>query len=173
LVEILKQSWTRYAALSTTILAVGAAISAARGGTMSTRTMITTTKEANAWAYFQAKSIKQHASELHVDELEFAAATAMTDGAMKLAAERLAAAREDVARYDREKTEIQAQAESLGAAGDFYKRHGGRVSLAVMLLQIAIMLNSVGAVLAKRWMWILGMAAGVVGLAYMVGGFLL
>jgi hypothetical protein len=50
--EMFKEKWTQWAALTTTVFAVCAALSAARGGTMSTRTMVTTTKEANAWAYY-------------------------------------------------------------------------------------------------------------------------
>ena len=40
-----------------------------------------------------------------------------------------------------------------------------------MLLQIAIMLSSVGALMKKPIMWVVGLAFGAVGLTYMANGF--
>ena len=47
-------------ALTTTVLAVAAAISSLRASSYSTKVQIHTTREANQWAYFQSKSIKDH-----------------------------------------------------------------------------------------------------------------
>ena len=65
-----RERWTQWVALTTTILAVCAAISALKGGGYSTRVQLSTTQESNKWSYFQAKSIKQHAVEMHKDQLE-------------------------------------------------------------------------------------------------------
>jgi hypothetical protein len=67
--ELLKERWTQWAALTTTVFAVCAAISALKGGSFGTRAQITATKEANAWAYFQSKSVKQHTCENQKDLL--------------------------------------------------------------------------------------------------------
>ena len=42
-----------------------------------------------------------------------------------------------------------------------------------MLLQIAIMLSAVGALIKKKSAWVAGIGIGVVGLIYMVNGFFL
>ena len=160
-------------ALTTTVLAVCAAISALKGGGYSTRVQLSTTQEANLWSYFQSKSIKQHAVELHRDALELARLEARTPEAQRLAGERLERARADAARYDREKNEIKAQAEAVQRSEDGLKRHGAAFGLAVMLLQIAIMLSSIGALMKKPLMWAMGLAFGAVGLVYMANGFLL
>jgi hypothetical protein len=47
-----KDSWTQWVALTTTILAVCAAISSLKGGGYSTRVQLATTVEANTWAYY-------------------------------------------------------------------------------------------------------------------------
>ncbi len=67
-----RERWMQWVALTTTVLAVCAAISALKGGGYSTKVQLSTTQEANRWSHFQAKSIKQHAVELHRDDLELA-----------------------------------------------------------------------------------------------------
>jgi hypothetical protein len=165
--------WTQWVALTTTVLAVCAAISALKGAGYSTRVQLSTTHEANLWSYYQSKSIKQHAVELHRDELELASLEARTPEAQKLARERLAHAQAEVVRYDHEKNEVKAQAEAVQKSEEDLKRHGAAFGLAVMLLQIAIMLSSIGALMKKPIMWAMGLAFGAVGLAYMANGFLL
>ncbi|MFL5263035.1 MAG: DUF4337 domain-containing protein [Anaeromyxobacteraceae bacterium] len=168
-----KERWTQWVALTTTILAVCAAISALKGGGYSTRVQLSTTKEANAWSYFQAKSVKQHAVELHREALEVLRLDARTPAAERLASERIARAAAEIARYDGEKAQIKAEAEAVQKEEGELKRHAGAFGLAVMLLQIAIMLSSVGALTRKPAMWVVGLAFGASGLVYMANGFLL
>src|SRR6266542_4847744 len=144
-----RERWMQWVALTTTILAVCAAISALKLGGYSTRVQLSTTQENNKWSYFQAKSIKQHAVEMHKDQLEVVRLEARTPETLRLADERIARASAEIARYDKEKAEIKAEAEALQKAEDDLKRHAGAFGLAVMLLQIAIMLSSVGALLKK------------------------
>ncbi len=170
-VEKRKDGWVQWVALTTTILAVCAAISALKGGGYSTQVQLATTQEANAWAFFQAKSLKQHVSEQARDALAVLGADARSDEARKLAQTRLAAVEADVKRYGAEKAEIQARAEGLGTRQVELKRHGAAFGMAVMLLQIAIMLSSVGALIKKPSMWVLGLCCGAAGLVYMANGF--
>ena len=67
--EPVKESWLQWVALTTTILAVAAAISSLKASSYSTRVQIHTTEEANQWAYYQAKSIKEHGFRLNKDVL--------------------------------------------------------------------------------------------------------
>ena len=137
-----RDRWTQWVALTTTILAVCAAISALKGGGYSTRVQLSTTQEANLWSYFQSKSIKQHAVELHREQLEILRAEART-----------------------------AEAEAMQKNEGDLKRHGAAFGLAIMLLQIAIMLSSVGALIKRPAMWVVGLFFGCIGLGYMANGF--
>lgn len=170
---VLKERWTQWVALTTTILAVCAAISALKGGGYSTRVQLSTTQEVNKWSYFQSKSIKQHAVELHRDQLDLARLEARTPEAQRLLQERIARAEAELARYDQEKAQIKAEAEAIQKDEGELKRHAGAFGLAVMLLQIAIMLSSVAALLKKPPMWVVGLVFGAAGLAFMANGFLL
>ncbi len=166
-----KKRWMQWVALTTTVLAVCAAISALKGNGYSTRVQLSTTQEANRWSHFQAKSVKQHAIELQRDRLQLLRLEARTLEAQRLAGELLAKADAELARYDREKNEIKAEAEQIQADEGKLKRHSGAFGLAVMLLQIAIMLSSVGALIKKPVLWAVGLGFGALGLVYVANGF--
>jgi hypothetical protein len=168
-----KEQWTQWVALTTTILAVCAAISSLKGGGYSTKVQLSTTIEVNKWAYFQSKSLKQHVTEQQAVLLDVAALEARTPEGRRLAEARRDAALADVRRYDEEKAAIKAEAEGLQADEALNKRHGAAFGQAVMLLQIAITLSAVGALIKKQPMWWAGLVFGAAGLVYMADGFLL
>jgi len=57
--------------------------------------------------------------------------------------------------------------------GGFLKPPALRVEIhvAVIWLQIAILLSSIAALLKKKPLWLIGLAAGIVGLVYFGNGF--
>ena len=168
-----KEKWTQWVALTTTILAVCAAISSLKGGSYSTKVQLATTLEANKWAYYQAKSLKQNIAEQGAALLEVAVQEARTPEGKALAERRREAAAAEAKRYDAEKGAIKAEAEALQADEALNKRHGAAFGQAVMLLQIAITLSAVGALIKRPQMWWGGLVFGAAGLLYMVNGFLL
>ena len=170
---LLNDKWTQGVALCTTILAVSAAISSLKGGGYSTKIQLNTTLEVNRWSYFQAKSIKQHSLELQHDEFALRHLTEQNAEAQKFIEAKLASYDKDIARYNKEKDEIKADAERLTVEEKDAKQHGGNFGMAVMLLQIAIMLSSVSALTQLRWLWHIGLFMGAVGLFYMANGFFL
>lgn len=171
-IELLKERWTQWAAIVTTVLAVSAAISSLKGGSYSTKVQLLTTQQTNAWSYFQSKSTKQHISETQRDLLELQLSIAKGPAERKLITAVLGKFQSDIQRYNQEKNEIKATAEQLGKDTDTFKKHSGQFGLAVMLLQIAIMLNSVGVFIKKQFMCLVGIGFGALGLFYMVMGFL-
>ncbi|MFI5355113.1 MAG: DUF4337 family protein, partial [Desulfobaccales bacterium] len=64
-----KETWIQLVALTATVLAVLAAIAALRASTYSTKAQIATSQEANRWAYYQSKSLKEHSYTLNRDLL--------------------------------------------------------------------------------------------------------
>ena len=55
-----KEPWLNYLALTTVILAVCATLSTFKGGGFSTRSVLSQTQASDQWAYYQAKSIREH-----------------------------------------------------------------------------------------------------------------
>ncbi len=168
-----QEKWLKWVALTTTILAVCAAIGSLKGGGYSTQVQIMTTQENNKWSYYQAKSIKQHVSEMELDILKlelFKNDNALIKGEYQGKIKKL---EDNIARYDKEKTDIKAQAEVLSGKQAILKRHGGNFGLAVMFFQIAIMLSAIGSLLKQRSSWLIGLFIGGAGFIYFINGFLL
>ena len=127
-------------------------------------------RAANRWAFYQSKSLKQNLAELERESMAVMALEARTPEGRGQAEKALHRATAEAQRYEKEKGEIKVDAEKLAAEQAELKRHGGSFGLAVMLLQIAIMMSSVGALIQKPIMWYVGLAFGVGGLGYMANG---
>jgi hypothetical protein len=169
-----KEPWLNFLALTTVILAVCATLSTSRGGSYSTRSVLTQAQAANQWAYYQAKSLKSYLYEIQKQEVdtEIAANEAHWPIATTTLYRKLSASYDaQVTRYAAEKDTIQAQARRLEAVRDDAQRHARVFGEAIIYLQIGILLSSVSALLRKKPLWILGSAAGVVGLYHFVMGF--
>ena len=89
-------------------------------------------------------------SQLQLDQLDIAAQREKDPKIKSLIEGKIKSTKDDVARYDKEKGEIKEQSEALGKSTEGLKKHAGYFGLAVMLLQISIMLNSIGVLGLKR-----------------------
>jgi len=170
-VAVLKERWTQLVALTTTVLAVCAAISSLKGGGYSTKVQLATTRENDKWAQYQSKSIKQNLFAVEQSLLQVQALEARAPEAKAAIAARLSRLQAEIDRYDKEKALLKTEAEAIQHDEASWQRIGGSFGLAVMLLQIAIMLSSVGALMKKPAMWVVGLVFGSVGLTYMANGF--
>jgi hypothetical protein len=164
------ENWLKWLALSTTLFAVAAAICTIKSGGFSNRVTLLTTQEANQWAYFQSKSIKQHIDGTQLDNFKLMAASPLPAGERKLLVEKTKQYQEEYDRYEKEKADIMADAKKLGDERDGLKMHSGRLGLAVMFMQIAIMLSSIASLLKQKPLWQAGLALGVTGVANLVWG---
>jgi hypothetical protein len=172
--EATKEKWLQWVALTTTILAVCAAISSLKASSYSTRVQIQTTKEANNWAYYQSKSIKEHSFNLNRDILSaIRLSEANNPRLQKYLSARIKEYSDAIGRYDKEKEQIKGEADKINQEQEILKLHNANFALAVMILQIAIMLSAIGALIKKKIMWYTGMVFGVLGCLYMINGFLL
>ena len=171
-----KDKWLNYLALTTVILAVCATLSTFKGGGYSTKSVLAQTQAANQWAYYQAKSIKGYLYEIQKEALELEYKKDKVKGARVLANEyerKIEIYSQKLKKYDGEKAEIKKIAENWEMARDDAKVHSDIFGKAVIFLQIAILLSSIAALLKKKYIWILGMGIGVVGVVYFANGFLL
>ena len=166
-----QEPWIKWVALTTTILAVCAAIGSLKGGGYSTKVGLLTTQESNKWSYYQSKSIKQSLLETKRDLLELELLKSPAPVVKADLDKKLKAAEENIARYDKEKAEIKAQAEAFNSQQGALKEHGGNFGMAVMFFQIAIMLAAIGSLLKKKSSWIVGLVLGAIGLVYFANGF--
>lgn len=170
-----KEPWLNYLALTTVILAVCATLSTFKGGSYSTRSVLSQSQAANQWAFYQAKSLKGYLYEIQKEELEAeiqahqAEWPEHTTNVFRSLANEYGAR---VGRYEGEKAQITAEAKALEQRRDHAQSHSQTFGVAVIFLQIAILLSSVAALLRKRSLWLLGCVTGAVGLVYFARGWL-
>jgi hypothetical protein len=169
-----KEKWLNYLALTTVAIAVCATLSTFKGGSFSTRSVMSQTQAANQWAYYQAKSIKGYLYEIQKEILELE----LQEGAGVIAApvleshqQKADAYAKRIEKYDSEKFEIMKEARRLEAVRDDAQSHAQTFGVAIIFLQIAILLSSVAALLKKKPVWYLGMLVAVAGFIYFANGF--
>jgi hypothetical protein len=171
-----KEKWLSWLALTTVIFAVGATLATFKGGSYSTRALLSPTQASDQWAFFQAKSIKGNLYALQKEQLELqlgllgaGAPPEVRSGIEK----RIAASAQRVQKYEQEQGQIRGEAEALEKNRDECKRHQGAFGIAVIFLQITILLSSVAALLKRRPLWYAALVLGTLGMVQFANGFLL
>ena len=168
-----KPSWMNWMSLATVILAVCATLSTFKGGGYSTQSVINQTLASDQWAFYQAKSTKQHLYELQLDQMKLQLLQLPANGAVageyQKTIEKYTA---EITRYALEKKEIEAKAQEIEKLRDEAKSRGKPFGLAVMFLQVAILLNSIAGLMKAKKVWWASVPVGLMGLVFFADGFL-
>lgn len=169
-----KEPWLNHMALMTVILAVCATLSTFKGGGYSTLSVISQTMASDQWAFYQAKSTKQHLYELQLEQfrLNLLAQPANSEVAHAYQA-KIAEYEAKVKKYAGEKAQIETKAKELETQRDDAKRHGKPFGMAVMFLQVAILLNSIAGLMKNKRIWWVAIPIGMVGAVFFLDGFFL
>lgn len=171
-----KEPWLNYLALTTVILAVCATLSTFKGGSFSTRSVISQAQASDEWAYFQAKGVKANLYEMQRDKLalELETLPANTpETTRKRYQSLLADYGKKVARYTEERNQIQAKARALETQRDEAQKHGQPFGIAVIFLQVAILISSIAGLFKRKVIWLGALPVGLIGMAYFADGFFL
>ncbi len=169
----LPELWMKAIAATTTVLAVVAAIAGSRSAFYIAKAQLLTAQEGSQWSYYQAKSIKQNLAEGQQKTFELSLLGELTEGQRAFIDKDLKDVAANITRYDGEKAEIKKQAEATNKENTVVVRRGSQFSMAVVFAQIGIMLSSVGALLKRKEMWIVGLVIGSISLVFLANGFLL
>lgn len=171
--DILPEKWMKGVAVTTTVLAVMTAIASSRGGACTAKTQILTAVEGSQWAYYQAKSIKENLVDAQRNLFEVQIAGAANAEQKAILEKKLENAKAEIARYDKEKNDLKAQAEGTGRENGMVARKGNEFSMAIVFFQIGIMLSSVSALLKRKEMWVTGLLFGLIAIVYLANAFFL
>ena len=164
-----QSGWEAWATRTTAILAVLAALSSGRWGASNLQAILEQGKVNDTWAYYQAKSIKQHTAEETRDLAKALAASQSGDhdALMQLQAKLDA----DAAREEAEKKQEEKDAH------DFEHRRNELVEsslwyeISFACLQLGVILCTIAAGAKKKLPWAIGIATGLIGLVLLVNGF--
>jgi hypothetical protein len=174
--ELKGKTFGRRVALVTAIFAVLLAL-AALGGNHATKEMLLAQQRASdQWAFYQAKSIREHESRVHRQLLEVE--TAQRNGAPAPEARRqteeaLAALGDEAQRYNTEKKGIEEEAKTLERERDLYRAKDPYFEYAEALLQIAIVMASIAIVSGSRPVFLFSLILAIRGGFLTVDGYTL
>jgi hypothetical protein len=150
-----RDSWTRYVSLMVVVLAVATGVGSLKAGGFGSKVMLFQAQASDAWAFYQAKSIKQRIAEM--EERQATGADA-------------ASAAADVARYKVDEKELQTKAAHLEETRDAFARHGPPLGFGITLLQISIALASVCLLTKRKMLWAASGVLGAIGIGYLIFG---
>jgi len=166
--------WLRGLALSTALFAVMAAIASLEAGRYASDALLlmneATLKQAqaaDAWAYYQAKGIKQVTRDAESTILNVLNVPADLVGSIREDSQRYAAEQEESKRQATKLEEEQREREQSSHAS--LERHH-TFAYAVTILQVAIGLSAIAALIERRWIWIIACVCGTAGIAFVVAG---
>lgn len=171
--EILQEKWMKGIAITTTVLAVLTAIAASRSGFCVAKNQVLTALEGSKWAYYQAKSLKQNLLETQKDAFKVNILGATSPEEKALLKQNLIKYESEITRYEKEKNEIRRAAELVGEDNATVSKKGNAFSMSVVFFQIGIMLSSVGALLKRKELWIIGLASGCIAIVFLTNGLFL
>ena len=151
--------------LTMAVLAVCVAVVSLLGHRAHTEEVVLQAKASDQWAYYQAKSIREHEDALFSD---LAAAVANTDApAMGKFREKSS---QEAERYKTEKATIQDNARELEAEVAAASHRADLFDLAEVFLEIGLVVTSITLLSGRRIFWHLGIVLSVVGVAVAVIG---
>jgi hypothetical protein len=146
--------WTSAVALSAAILAVLAAVASLLAGHHANEAMLEQMQASDAWAFYQAKSIKGAVLDTRL-QLLAALGKPGSDGD-----------RQKLASYDDEGRRIEEEGrEREHSSKTHMARHNG-LARAVTVLQVAIALAAVAVLTRRRSLWFASLGLGVLGAAF-------
>jgi len=166
-----KAAWLTWLSLSTAILAVLAAIASLESGdhaneaiVLKTDATLTQSAADDAWAFYQAKSVKEDM---------YRALTPLAPRP-EVAAEWAKQADVEHKEKDAKKTEAERLVGEVEASDRESKQHLAlhhRFAKSVTIFQVSIALAAIAALARRRAMWWVSLAAGAVGAVFLVLGF--
>jgi hypothetical protein len=146
------------------VLAVALAIVSIMSHRTHTEAIITKSEANDTWSEYQAARIKAHNVELGSSLLAVL-------GAKGDAAEKMHADNEGkLKKYEKESKGLMEKAEGHEAASEAAERRGLRYDLGEGLLEIALVMSSIYFIARKTMFPVIGVIAGVAGIAFALTG---
>jgi hypothetical protein len=146
-------------AVAVSITATFMAICNVKDGNVNQSMQQAQAKMVDSWAFYQAKSTKQHMAESMIDQLETQRdlTPGLSPEGRATLDKKIADYRAKAALWDKEKAGIKAEAEGFQKQYDELNFHDDQFDMAEASLSVAISLLGVTALTQKRWMlWVVG-----------------
>lgn len=170
-VDKAKRAFTMRSAITASALAVAAALGSLLSGHAANEAILKQSKASDQWAYYQAKSTKSHIFEGSKAVIEALASEEGKD-ASPAVTKALKGFDKKIEKYEEEKNEIQKEAGGIEKESALLFEKHQSYSFGVACFQIGIVLASVGIMVTNRYLFYGSIGAGLVGIAYLVVGYM-
>jgi hypothetical protein len=174
--EIRAKRFTKRIALTTAIYAVILAITALGGNNAMKEMLLAQQEASDQWAYYQAKAMRENLYRIQrlnlQADLQERADTMIPEARGRLAA-RIKQMTDEEARYATEKKEIELEARKAEHERDVNKRRDPYFDFAEALLQISIVMASIGILASSRPAFYFSLVVAVIGAILSFNGFTL
>jgi hypothetical protein len=154
----------------TAVLAVVAAIASARWGACNLSAILEQGKVNDTWAYYQAKSIKQHEAEQGRDLARALVGAAKSEGSGTALADFEKKMAEEARRQEADKVDQKTVAEQFQISRDRMVETSFWYELAFAALQLGVILCTIASGSKRRLPFKAGIAFGVLGAFLLVNG---
>jgi lipopolysaccharide export LptBFGC system permease protein LptF len=154
-----QRGWIMGVALSTSLLAVLAAIASLLAGHYANEGVLEQLEASNQWSFYQSKSVKENLLHTKGDILEALGKVAPEKDLEKLSD------------YRREQEEIRLEAGRLAKESKHHMRLHARLARSVTLFQIAIGVSAIAVLTRRKRFWLLGLGFGMGGFVLLVTAF--
>lgn len=165
----LRLTWSEristFVAVTTLFLAGSATLATFQAASYGNEALLAQTELASCWAYYQAKSIKEHSFQLHRNLLDALPPSAESD-------EMIRTYEDEIARYRQEKHALMQEATELTRAREEAETRAASLGEALLFLQVGILFSSLASVSRIPYYWYGSLAAGLGGLAALLSAYL-
>jgi len=161
---------TTISAITAAMLAVLAAVGSLLSGHSANQAILHQDKATDMWALFQARSTKGQIYEMGKELIQ---GLGEAQGATDKISPALARFQERIEKYGKEKEEPKQNAEQFEALSEreFEKHH--YFAMGVAAFQVGIVLASISIMVRYRFIWLLSLVGGTVGLCLLVKGLII
>lgn len=150
-----RDPFDRRIAMTMAVIAAVLALVSVAGHLATTEELLNQQKASDTWAFYQAKSIRRHASDVARDLL----ASIDNDRARRMAEKYTG----DADRYTKEGEELQEKARELEKESALQGRRARRYHTGEVFLEMAIVFSSLAILTRRRMFWSAGIAMSGVG----------
>jgi len=173
--EVRERGFTSRVAMVTALFAVILAISSLGGNRAMKEMLLAQQQASDQWAYYQAKSIREHLyksqATLLENELGVLSEALNSPSAEKLSTS-IKALDDQAERYAREKNEIEQEARKLEKERDIARAKDPYFEFGGVLLEIAIVMASVAIIALSRSLFVFSLAVASLGAFLTLDGYM-
>jgi Domain of unknown function (DUF4337) len=155
------ESWQMKVALTSTLLAVFAALAAMLGGKDANEAMVEQIQSSDKWSYYQAKSIKAAMQKSQIRLLE-----TLGKGGEGQKFE------EELKRYEKDMEEIKHEAEEKAEKSVRLLERHEHYAFALTFFQVGIGIAAISVLIRRKSFWKISVGLGLVGLGLFIWGML-